>query len=94
MLTFLVFVLSTTLIVVQLASGQLTPRIIALVLTTPGVKFALGTLTFTYTYTLAVLARVEQRVPDLHVSVAVFDKDAVTSLSCRDKQCVAVEGVL
>src|SRR6187551_2424600 len=34
MLTFIVFVLSTTLIVVQLASGQLTPRIISLVLTT------------------------------------------------------------
>ena len=30
MLTFIVFVLSATLIVVQLASGQLTPRIIAL----------------------------------------------------------------
>src|SRR5205085_9231278 len=45
MLTFIVFVLSATLIVVQLASGQLTPRIIVLVLTTPGVKIALGTLT-------------------------------------------------
>ncbi len=72
MLTFLVFVLSATLIVVQLASGQLTPRVIALVLATPGVKIALATLTFTYTYTLAALGRVEDRVPDLHVSVAVF----------------------
>jgi uncharacterized membrane protein len=72
MLTFIVFVLSTTLIVVQLASGQLTPRIIALVLTTPGVKFALCTLTFTYAYTLAALGRVEERVPDLHVGVACF----------------------
>jgi uncharacterized membrane protein len=72
MLTFLVFVLSATLIVVQLASGQLTPRVIALVLAKPGVKIALGTLTFTYTYTLSALARVEDRVPDLHVSVAVL----------------------
>ena len=32
MLTFIVFVLSATLIVVQLASGQSTPRVIALVL--------------------------------------------------------------
>ncbi|HEY2786091.1 MAG TPA: DUF2254 domain-containing protein [Fimbriiglobus sp.] len=72
MLSFIVFVLSATLIVVQLASGQLTPRVIALVLATPGVKFALGALTFTYTYTLAALGRVEDRVPDLHVSVAVF----------------------
>jgi uncharacterized membrane protein len=72
MLTFIVFVLSATLIVVQLASGQLTPRVIALVLATPGVKVALGTLTFTYAYTLAALGRVEDRVPDLHVSVAVI----------------------
>src|SRR5262245_5316529 len=72
MLTFIVFVLSATLIVVQLASGQLTPRVIALVLAKPGVKISLGTLTFTYAYTLAALGRIEDRVPDLHVSVAVF----------------------
>jgi len=72
MLTFLVFVLSTTLIVVQLASGQLTPRIISLVLATPGVKIALGALTFTYAYTLSALARIEENVPDLAVSSAVL----------------------
>jgi uncharacterized membrane protein len=71
MLTFLVFVLSATLIVVQLASGQLTPRVIALVLAKPGVKVALAALTFTYTYTLAALGRVDESVPHLHVSVAV-----------------------
>jgi len=72
MLTFIVFVLSATLIVVQLASGQSTPRVIALVLAVPGVKLALAVLTFTYVYTLAALGRVEDRVPDLHVSVAVL----------------------
>ncbi|MBA4187810.1 MAG: DUF2254 domain-containing protein [Planctomycetaceae bacterium] len=72
MLTFIVFVLSATLIVVQLASGQLTPRVIALVLASPGVKVSLGVLTFTFTFTLAALARVEDRVPDLLVSVAVI----------------------
>ena len=71
MLTFIVFVLSATLIVVQLASGQLTPRIIAMVFAMPWVRFTLGIFTFTYTYTLAALARVEDRVPDLHVGVAV-----------------------
>src|SRR5262245_63978169 len=45
MLTFIVFVLSATLIVVQLASGQSTPRVIALVLAVPGVKLALAVLT-------------------------------------------------
>lgn len=77
MLTFIVFVLSATLIVVQLASGQLTPRVIALVLARPGVKIALSALTFTYTYTLAALGRIEERVPDLHVGIAV-----VLNLSC------------
>jgi uncharacterized membrane protein len=77
MLTFIVFVLSATLIVVQLASGQSTPRVIALVLESPGIKFALAVLTFTYAYTLAALGRVEDRVPDLHVSLAVF-----LSLAC------------
>jgi uncharacterized membrane protein len=72
MLTFIVFVLSATLIVVQLASGQLTPRVIALVLTQPGVKFTLGALTFTYTYTLGGLGRVEERVPDLLVGIAII----------------------
>src|SRR6476620_4513291 len=58
MLTFIVFVLSATLIVVQMASGQLTPRVIALVLAKPGVKIVLATLTFTFAYTLAALGRV------------------------------------
>jgi uncharacterized membrane protein len=43
-----------------------------MVLTTPGVKIALALLTFTFAYTLAALARIEDRVPDLHVSIAVL----------------------
>jgi uncharacterized membrane protein len=77
MLTFIVFVLSATLIVVQLASGQSTPRVVALVLAARWVKLALGLLTFTFAYTLSALARVEDRLPDLHVSVAV-----VLNLAC------------
>ena len=72
MLTFIVFVLSATLIVVQLASGQLTPRVIALVFALPWVRVTLGTFTFTFAYTLSALARVEDRVPDLHAGVAVL----------------------
>ena len=71
MLTFLVFVLSATLIVVQLASGQLTPRVIAIVFSSPWIRSPLVSLTFTFAYTLSALARVEDRVPDLHVGVAV-----------------------
>jgi uncharacterized membrane protein len=72
MLTFIVFVLSATLIVVQLASGQLTPRVIAIVFAMPWVRITLGIFTFTYAYTLSALSRVEDRVPDLHVGAAVF----------------------
>src|SRR5262249_19214839 len=69
MLTFLVFVLSATLIVVQLASGQLTPRVIAIVFGMSWVRLTLVSLTFTFAYTLSALARVEDRVPHLHVDV-------------------------
>ena len=72
MLTFIVFVLSATLIVVQLANGQSSPRVIAMVLATPRVKFALAVLTFTYAFSLATIARIEEPVPDLLVSVAVL----------------------
>ncbi len=72
MLTFIVFVLSSTLIVVQLAAGQLTPRIIAMVFAMPWVRITLGLFTFTFAYTLAAFGRVEDRVPDLHVGIAVF----------------------
>ena len=71
MLTFIVFVLSSMLIVVQLASAQLTPRIIIRVFSSRLVKGVLGVFTFSYAYTLAALGRVEDRVPDLHVGVAV-----------------------
>lgn len=72
MLTFIVFVLSATLIVVQLASGQLTPRVIALVLATPWVKIAIGALTFTYAFTLAALGRIDDRVLELNVGIAIL----------------------
>lgn len=72
LLTFIVFVLSAMLIVVQLASGQLTPRVIAIVFAKPQMKVVLGMLTFTFVYTLSALGRINGRVPDLHVSVAIL----------------------
>jgi uncharacterized membrane protein len=72
MLTFIVFVLSATLIVVQLASGQSSPRVIAMVLATPWVKVPLALLTFSYTFSLAALGRIEDRVPHLLVGTAVL----------------------
>lgn len=72
LLTFIVFVLSSTLIVVQLASGQLTSRIIAMVFAIPLVRFTLALFTFSFAHTLGALARIEDPVPDFHVSVAVL----------------------
>src|SRR3974377_48261 len=54
MLTFVVFVVSSLLIVVQLASAQLTPRIIAAVFEHWRLKWVLTAFTFAFTYTVAV----------------------------------------
>ena len=71
MLTFFIFVLSSMVIVVQLASAQMTPRIISIALSKRQVKITLGIFTFSYVYTLAALGRVEQIVPQLPVALAV-----------------------
>jgi uncharacterized membrane protein len=73
MLTFIVFALSSLLLVVQLASGQLTSRIIALTFSVRMVKVAVGVFAFTYTFTLSALGRLEGRsVPQLLVFVAIL----------------------
>ena len=71
MLTFLVFALSALLLVVQLASGQLTPRIITVALANRLSKIALGVFAFSYTFALGALGRIEDRVPQTSVFVAV-----------------------
>lgn len=72
MLTFVVFILSSLLIVVQLASAQLTPRIIAGVFANDRLKWILSIFTFAYTYTIAVSGRIEDSTPQLSVTVAIF----------------------
>ena len=72
MLTFFVFVLSSMIIVVQLASAQLTPRIIAFAFGMRQVRITLGVFTFAYAYTLAALGRVESWVPQMPVALAVI----------------------
>jgi uncharacterized membrane protein len=71
MLTLVVFVVSSLLIVVQLASAQLTPRFIALVLGNRSLKFVLSFFTFAYTYTLAASGRIEDATPQLPVAFAI-----------------------
>src|SRR5947209_10028736 len=72
MFTFIVFVSSALLVAVQLASSQLTPRIIALVFRDPITKMSLMVFVFTFTFTLAVLVRVTTSVPLLTAHIAAY----------------------
>jgi uncharacterized membrane protein len=72
MLTFVIFVVSSMLIVVQLASAQLTPRVIAVVFGDRKIKWVLGTFTFAYTYTIAVAGRIADVTPQLPVALAIM----------------------
>jgi len=72
MFTFIVFVSSALLVAVQLASSQLTPRVIAIVFNDPVTKGSLVVFVFSFTMTLAVLARVADTVPLLTTRVAAY----------------------
>jgi uncharacterized membrane protein len=72
MFTFIVFVSSALLVAVQLASGQLTPRIIALLFKAPAIRFSLTVFVFVFTFSLAVLVRVNASVPWLTTYVAAY----------------------
>jgi uncharacterized membrane protein len=72
MLTFIVFVFSILLVAVQLASAQLTPRIIAVVYRAPVLKLSLTFFVFTFTYTLAVLGRINETVPQVSMWIAIY----------------------
>ncbi|MBL8824067.1 MAG: DUF2254 domain-containing protein [Planctomycetia bacterium] len=72
LLTFLVFVISSMLLIVQLASSQLTPRIIAMAFTTRYTQFTLCLFVFTYTFSLATLVRIDDHVPQLSVGLSVL----------------------
>ncbi len=89
MFTFVVFVCSALLVAVQLASAQLTPRIIALVLGEPITKVALTVFVFTFTFTLAVLIRIKTSVPPLSAHLAAWSSVAslVLFLYLIDRVC-------
>jgi len=67
MLTFIVFLMSMILIALQVAVGQLTPRIIAFAFSSPKVKWTLGLFTFTYMFSFAAEGRLDDPVPQLVV---------------------------
>jgi uncharacterized membrane protein len=72
MFTFIVFVSSALLVVLQLASSQLTPRVVALVFRDPVTKASLTVFVFTFTFSLAALVRVTTAGPRLTTELAAY----------------------
>ena len=73
MTTFLVFTFGSLLVAIQVASGQLTPRIIATTLLRNNVvRFTVGLFVFTLLFDLGVLVRTESKVHELAFLVAVI----------------------
>ena len=70
-LTFIVLILSTLLLTIQLASSQLSPRLIGGLLSRRPVRVCLAVFVFSFVYCAAVLGRVEDRVPQLSIAVAI-----------------------
>ncbi len=65
MFTFIVFVSSALLVAVQLASSQLTPRVIAIVFKDPIMKFSMVVFSFAFTFTLGAVVLTDDFVPVL-----------------------------
>jgi len=70
--TLVVLVSSAVLLAVQLASAQLTPRIISTVYRNRYRKFALALFVFTFTFSVGVLVRAEETVPLVSGYVAAY----------------------
>jgi uncharacterized membrane protein len=70
MFTFIVFVGSSLLLVVQLASAQLTPRIIGVLFRDPVTKATLTMFVFTFSFATSALLRIGSVVPRLTAEVA------------------------
>ncbi|HSD46737.1 MAG TPA: DUF2254 family protein, partial [Pyrinomonadaceae bacterium] len=72
MFTLVAIASSTILVVVQLASAQMTPRLIALVYRNRVRKFSISLFVFTFTFSVAVLVRIENEVPLLTSYIAAY----------------------
>src|SRR6478672_4665623 len=65
-LSFIVFTFGSLLVAVQVASGQLTPRIIATTLLRDNIiRFTVGLFVFTLLFAIGTVARIETSVPTL-----------------------------
>ena len=72
LLALIVFAFSILLLAIQIAGGQLSPRIIARIFRTRLLKVTLSAFVFSYTYSLAALSRIGERVPQLPVALAIL----------------------
>lgn len=72
MFTLIVFVCSSLLLVLQLASSYLTPRVIGTMFRDRVTKISLSVFVFSFTFVLGVLVRVETAVPPLTTQVAAY----------------------
>lgn len=70
--TLVVLVSSAVLLAIQLASAQLTPRIIAMVYRNPYQKLAFSLFAFTFTFSASVLARIDQSAPRIASYLAAY----------------------
>ena len=71
LLALIVFAFSILLLAIQIAGGQLSPRIIARVFRMPLLKVILSGFVFSYASSLAALSRIGERVPQLPVALAI-----------------------
>ncbi len=71
LLGLIVFAFSILLLAIQIAGGQLSPRVIARIFRTRLLKVVLSVFVFSYTYSLAALSRIGERVPQLPVALAI-----------------------
>jgi uncharacterized membrane protein len=70
--TLVVLLSSAILLAVQLASAQLTPRIIAMVYRNRYQKFAFSLFVFNFTFSVSVLAHIETAVPRIAAYIAAY----------------------
>ena len=70
-LTFIIFLLGMLFIAVQIAAGQLTPRITARVFEARASKISLGFFIFTYVFSIGVGGRLVEPIPQFAVLLAV-----------------------
>lgn len=72
MFTFIVFLCSSLLLVVQLASAQMTPRVIGTMFRDRVIKFSMSVFVFSFTFALAAMVQITATVPVLVSHVAAY----------------------